>query len=122
MLEIKQSIKEFREFENKFKEFSEELKSVRREYITILGVFAAIILGFVGSFTFTSSMFESLNKANLKTIMVSGCIGALLIGNILFVLFETIKYINYKEESKVFWKAYLVYTIAFILILGITFI
>ena len=41
-----------------------EIKGVEKEYITILGIFASIVLAFVGSFTFSTSVLN--NSETLK--------------------------------------------------------
>lgn len=42
-----------------------EVKNIQKEHITILGIFAAIILAFVGSFTFSTSVLSNIGKVNI---------------------------------------------------------
>lgn len=59
-----------------------EIKGIEKEYITILGIFAAIVLAFVGSFTFSTSVLNNIAEVNIvKLSMV-----ALIIGIIFFNL------------------------------------
>ena len=63
--------------------FENEFKMIQKEYITILGIFAAIILAFVGGITFSSSIFENFNKGSIYRLV-------LVIVLLSFVLFNTI--------------------------------
>lgn len=121
ILGTKENIKESKAFQNQFKAFQKsvekiqkEVEASKKEYVTILGIFASIVLGFVGVFTFSTAMFQSLDKASAYIILTSICVGGIVVGNILFILFETIKSITYKSSSKPFWVIYGVFN--FILI------
>ena len=64
-----------------------ELGKQQREYIAILGIFAAIVLAFTGGIAFSTSVLKSINTVSVYRItMVSLMIGLVLI-NVLFGLF-----------------------------------
>lgn len=64
-----------------------ELGKQQREYIAILGIFAAIVLAFTGGIAFSTSVLKSINTVSVYRItMVSLIIGLVLI-NVLFGLF-----------------------------------
>lgn len=74
-----------------------EIKSVEKEYITILGIFAAIVLAFVGGITFSTSVLNNIANASIyRTLLVSLVIGLVLV-NVLFGLFY---YINSIVKTK----------------------
>ena len=60
-------------------ESHKEIKGIQKEYITILGIFAAIMLAFVGAFTFSTSVLNNLGKADtLELVAVAIVIGLVL--------------------------------------------
>ncbi len=53
------------EYLNKnYKKLSEELNKQQTQYITILGIFASIVLTFVGGLAFSTSVLSNIDKAN----------------------------------------------------------
>lgn len=52
------------------KDLYREVREIQKEYITILGIFAAIILAFVGSFTFSTSVLNNVATADVFTLLV----------------------------------------------------
>ena len=86
-----------------------QLKEIEKEYITILGIFASIIIAFVGSLTFNTSVLSNLPNSNpVHLIMVSSVIG-LVFYNLIAYLIAFLREINEKE---VHWPV----TIRYILI------
>lgn len=76
------------------KEFKSELKNVEREYITILGIFSGIVLAFVGSLIFSTSVLQYINSISVyRLFFVIILIGLILI-NALYFLFAFILKIN----------------------------
>ncbi|MCK1255408.1 hypothetical protein MX101_04910 [Streptococcus uberis] len=76
------------------KEFKSELKNVEREYITILGIFSGIVLAFVGSLIFSTSVLQYINSISIyRLFFVIILIGLILI-NALYFLFAFILKIN----------------------------
>lgn len=130
LFEIKQSIKEFRGFENKFKgfenkfkDFEVETKALKRDYIAILGIFASIILAFVAGLTFSSSVLSNIDKANIYKLSFVMCMIGLFITNILYFLFSFIKDLTYKENKKNFFKKHIsILFFNFFIFLGLLFI
>ena len=84
----------------------DEIKGIEREYITILGIFASIVLAFVGGITFTTSVLQNIDKASIfRLILTVDVIGAVLV-NVIHLLISFILKINdkYKESNKTFIK------------------
>ena len=80
-------------------------KKMQNEYITILGIFAAIVLAFTGGMSFTSSVLENLYKSSIyRIIFVSLIIGCILF-NLIWLLIDFIRNVNEKTIRKVwmFW-------------------
>ncbi|GAA8697237.1 hypothetical protein HpDR86_06260 [Helicobacter pylori] len=47
-----------------YEKLSEELNKQQTQYITILGIFASIVLTFVGGLAFSTSVLSNIDKAN----------------------------------------------------------
>ena len=62
-----------------------------REYIAILGIFAAIIITFVGAISFTSSILESIGTAKPENLAVVGLVIGVVLVNSLYGLFHYIE-------------------------------
>lgn len=56
------------------------LEDSKRDYITILGIFAAIVIAFTAGSTFSASVLQSIDKASIYRI----CLMSILIGLFLF--------------------------------------
>lgn len=92
------------EIEEIKKEFRDELKNIEKGYITILGIFAAIVLTFVGTITFTTSVLQNIDKASIfRLILIVDLIGIVVI-NVMYLLISFILEINnkYKDRNKIF--------------------
>lgn len=59
-----------------------EIKGVEKEYISILGIFASIVLAFTGGMTFSSSVLENISSVSIYRI----CLITLVLGVVLFDL------------------------------------
>lgn len=84
----------------------DEIKGIEREYITILGIFASIVLAFVGGITFTTSVLQNIDKASMfRLILTVDVIGAVLV-NVMYLLISFILKINDKdsESNRTFMK------------------
>lgn len=77
----------------------DEIKGIEKEYITILGIFAAIVLAFVGGITFTTSVLQNIDKVSIfRLIITVDVIGAVLI-NVIYLLISFLLKINDKERG-----------------------
>lgn len=106
--------KEFSEEANQsFKDKSEQLsleiqegqKKMQNEYITILGIFAAIVLSFTGGMMFTSSVLENMHKSSIyRVVFITLIIGCILY-NLIWLLIDFIRNVNEKTIRKMwmFW-------------------
>ena len=74
----------------------EEMKIVEREYITILGIFAAIMLAFVGSYTFSTSVLNNVGKVSLSSLVII----ASLIGTVFYMIISLLLSFLYEINDK----------------------
>lgn len=76
-----------------------ELVNQQREYIAILGIFAAVVLAFTGGIAFSTSVLNNIAQASIyRTIFVSLIIGLVLI-NVLFGLFYYMNFLVNKDRK-----------------------
>ena len=94
-----QSIKEdYETTEKKIVEVDEKLDNSQKEYITILGIFAAVVLTFTGGIAFSTSVLNNIAQVSVyRTVFISLVIGLVLI-NILFGLFYYISSLVNKDK------------------------
>ena len=92
-------------------------KQMQNEYITILGIFAAIVLAFTGGMSFSSSVLENIHKVSSYRLVVISLILGFILFNLIWLLIDFLRDINGKSVRK-WWLAIVVNTI---LVLGIFF-
>lgn len=66
----------------------EDIDKQKNQYITILGIFASIVLAFVGSFTFSNSIFSNMHQVGISKLAFTMCLNVVFFANILFFLFD----------------------------------
>lgn len=82
-------------------ELETEIHQQQKEYIAILGIFAAIVLTFTGSIAFSSSVLNNINSASVYRVILITLVLGLVINNVLFGLFYYINgIIKNKKHSK----------------------
>lgn len=74
----------------------DEVKRIEREYITILGIFSAIMLAFVGSFTFSTSVLNNISEVSAYTLALIALIIGLVFVVLITVLIDFLRDINDK--------------------------
>ena len=94
-----------------------EIKGIEKEYISILGIFAAIVLAFVGGITFSSSVLQNIGKVSIYRLLVVVVMLAFVIVNVIWLLIKFIAEINDKDIK--LFKIGLFDTVCGILMIGI---
>ena len=74
-----------------------EIKGIQKEYITILGIFAAIMLAFVGAFTFSTSVLNNLGNVPVFELVTVAIIIGLVFVILIALLLDFLREINDKE-------------------------
>ena len=107
-------LRDFNKIDNKIKDYDEKMNFIEREeqkieeslekqqvqYITILGIFASIVLAFVGGLTFSTSVLANIDKASIYRLVFVMSFIALFIGNILYYLFDFLSKIAIRQKKK----------------------
>ncbi len=99
------------------KEIHDNQKKMQNEYITILGIFAAIVLAFTGGTTFSSSVLENIDKPSIYRLLAVVFILGLIIFSLIWLLIDFLRDINGKTIRK--W--WLIFFMDALLISGILF-
>lgn len=87
------------EVKSDYQETKDKLESSQKEYITILGIFAAVVLAFTGGLAFSTSALNNISQSSIyRTVLVTLIIGLVLI-NALFGLFYYINTLVGKEKK-----------------------
>lgn len=84
----------------------ENLNKQQTQYITILGIFASIVLAFVGGLVFSTSALSNIDKASIYCLLFVVAFIALFFGNILYFLFDFLSKIAIQTQEKQcnWWK------------------
>lgn len=75
-----------------------EIKGVEKEYITILGIFTAVILAFVGSFTFSTSVLNNVSNTEVFKLIGIALVIGLVFFNVIHYLLQFLREINGKID------------------------
>ena len=91
--------------ENLLKKTRRKVKSLQIESITILGIFAAVMLAFVGGITFSTSVLQNIHKASKYRITFITFLIGLILFDVIWVLMNFIHEIVQDTESnkKIFY-------------------
>lgn len=80
----------------------DSMKDSEKQYITILGIFASIVLAFTGGIAFSTSVLSNIDKASIyRLVFVTSLLGFMLF-NTICVMFEFVREINNKSLDLTF--------------------
>lgn len=109
--------KEVEKMQDELQESQEDIDNMQKEYITILGIFASIVLAFTGGIAFSTSVLNNIASASIyRTIIVTLIIGLVLI-NTLFGLFY---YVNKLVNEDKIIRPLVISNAVIIVLIGIT--
>lgn len=94
--ELRSNVEELKK-ENTF--VNENLEKSKKDYITILGIFAAIVITFASGMSFSSSVISNLNDVNAFLLMLVIITLGLIEANILYLLLSFIRRLSLKHEK-----------------------
>ncbi|MCI9531488.1 MAG: hypothetical protein HFH38_07025 [Lachnospiraceae bacterium] len=94
-----------------------EIKGVEKEYISILGIFAAIVLAFVGGITFSTSILQNISAVSVFRLLLVIDFLAFVLINVIYILVKFIFTINEKNAKLFNVKALNIACIVIVLII-----
>lgn len=81
-------------------EIKKNAEDMQKNYITILGIFASIVLAFVSSLAFSTSVLQNIDKASIYRLVTIVSLIAIFIVNTLNFLFSFIMRIHYGRDDE----------------------
>lgn len=85
--------------ENAKENLQKQIKGVEKEYISILGIFASIILAFVGGITFSTSVLQNISGISIYRLLLVIDFLAFVLVNVIYILVKFIFTINEKDTT-----------------------
>lgn len=77
----------------------EKADDMQKQYVTILGIFASIVLAFTGGIAFSTSVLENISNSSIYRILLIALILAGVLINIIFILTHFIMEITNKKSK-----------------------
>ncbi|AJC94737.1 hypothetical protein FVD15_04065 [Campylobacter volucris] len=84
---IKKIKDEYNELYKNYNNIKDNLSKQQTQYITILGIFASIVLTFVSGLVFSTSVLSNIDKVSIFRLIFTMAFIAFFVGNILYSLF-----------------------------------
>lgn len=78
---------------------SEELGKQQREYIAILGIFASIVLTFIGGIVFSTSVLQNIGAVSVYRLAVIVLLVGMVLSNMLYGLFYYVNHLIYNNKK-----------------------
>lgn len=79
---------------------TEKLDSSKKEYVTILGIFAAVVMAFMSGITYSTSVFNNIHVTSLYRLILVILILGLVVGNWIAMLIRLIREVASLKEVK----------------------
>lgn len=99
MFHIKITKLQLSSIEDTTKDMKQDIKNIEKEYITILGIFASIVLAFVGNFIFSSSVLQNIAKTNIYRLLLTVDFLGFFFATIILILVRFILHINNRKDA-----------------------
>lgn len=102
---------------NAAEEIRNDQKNMQKEYITILGIFASIVIAFTGGMTFSSSVLNNIASVSVYRAMLMASIVGMVFFDLIWVLLDFIRSINGKDIRKtwLFWAGNVIFGLLILL-------
>jgi membrane protein YqaA with SNARE-associated domain len=81
---------------------------MQKQYITILGIFASIVLAFTGGIAFSTSVLENIANASIYRTVLIAVLLAFVLTNIIYILTRFIMEIVNKKKEKIKYPKYMI--------------
>ncbi|EAK9869579.1 hypothetical protein YZ12_08390 [Campylobacter lari] len=97
---IKKIKHEYNELYRSYNNIKDNLSKQQTQYITILGIFASIVLTFVSGLVFSTSVLSNIDKVSIFRLIFTMAFIAFFVGNILYSLFAFLLKISSIDSCK----------------------
>lgn len=99
---------ELQQASEKLERAAKSAGEMQTQYVTILGIFAAVILAFVGSFTFSTGLLDHVGETNIYCLVIIGAVIGLIFYNLMCILLGFLREVNRipakNPEKKTYWS------------------
>ena len=102
---LRETQKETQKLSKELSKLSSELEKSKTQYITILGIFAAVVMTFAGGLNFSSSVLANIDKAGIFKLLATASLIAMLIVNLMYFLMNFLR--NMGDTVNAGWLAWL---------------
>lgn len=99
-IELDKAQKEQKLLQKKADDFEGKLADTQKEYISILGIFSAVVLAFVGGSMFSSSVLESMSSTNIYRVIFVVDFLAFVVVSLVYLLVSFIMAINETPKAR----------------------
>lgn len=113
---IKQAEQAIKEIHTQAQKVEKQIENQQNQHTIILGIFASIVLAFVGGLTFSTSVLSHMHEVSIHRLVFVICCIAFLVFNIIFALFDFVLKISGKASSRLL---IFIVNMCIILIIGI---
>lgn len=87
-------------FTNLSGQIQERQEEMQKEYTTILGIFASIVLAFTGGMVFSTSVLENIGDISIYRLIMVSCIIGIVFINMIWILVSYLARINQIKREK----------------------
>jgi hypothetical protein len=106
---------------SKIESFQKRMDSTQKEYVAILGIFASVVLTFIGGIVFSSSVLQNFHNSSIYRISFICLVLGLVLFNILYFLFYFIERIV-KDKATINKKLFYIVNSIVVVLIGLIFI
>lgn len=99
---------------------NEELSKMRGEYISILGIFASIVLAFIGGMTFSTSVLNNIHNGSIYRLLILASLIGMIFIVMIWLLMDFIKTIH-GQTKRNYWYI-LIPEVVLVAIMAISFL
>lgn len=82
------------------KNISQKLANIRVEIVTLLGIFASIVVAYVSGSSLSAAIFANMDKVDTPLLCFLTALIVIFISNLVYYLFALLRKINGFEEPK----------------------
>ena len=109
-------------FTNLSGQIQERQEEMQKEYTTILGIFASIVLAFTGGMVFSTSVLENIGDISIYRLIMVSCIIGIVFINMIWILVSYLARINQIKREKRLINSFFIWLganiILFVIIIG----
>lgn len=96
LLRVSDTLTEVKDNVKQMEKAVDKVDEMQKQYVTILGIFASIVLAFVGGITFSTSVLQNINSASIYRLILVIDLLAFVLVNVIWLLLSFVSEINDK--------------------------